>query len=124
VHGGVPGMLVALISSAWLAATATLAVRAARRRRFVQHREWALRHVAIGASVILQRWLIIASVIATMQGVLPQVSYETGVAMFGHLAFASLLICIVTVEGIIMRSRRAPVSDPAKAVHESPLCDK
>ena len=69
--------------------SAVLAFLAARRRAFVSHRAWMVRHVAAGVSVAAQRWYLGLRGATTAAG---------GRAAFYDGIFVATAVCLVTCE--------------------------
>eukprot|EP00198_Chlamydomonas_reinhardtii_P006168 XP_001695504.1 predicted protein [Chlamydomonas reinhardtii] len=106
--------------NAWFVLTAAVALVQARRRRYASHGAWALRHVASGAWVVLQRLVImVVSSVAMVGGV--KWSEEARYDVFGKIAVAAIVVCVTGAEvyvrwggGAGLRPA-APVADASKS---------
>ncbi|KAG2430099.1 hypothetical protein HXX76_010198 [Chlamydomonas incerta] len=99
--GGTPDNHLALrCLNAWFVLTAAAALVQARRRRFASHGAWALRHIASGAWVVVQRLGVSAvSGVAMVAGV--KWSEEARYDVFGKIAAASIVACVVGAEAYV-----------------------
>ena len=79
----------AALMGGYFFATAVLAFLAARRRAFVSHRVWMIRHVAVGISVAVQRWYLLLRGATTAAG---------GRAAFYDGIFVAAAVCIAIGE--------------------------
>ena len=79
----------AALMGGYFFATAVLAFLAARRRAFVSHRVWMIRHVAVGISVAVQRWYLLLRGATAAAG---------GRAAFYDGIFVAAAVCIAISE--------------------------
>ena len=95
----------AALMGGYFFATAVLAFLAARRRAFVSHRVWMIRHVAVGISVAVQRWYLLLRGATTAAG---------GRAAFYDGIFVAAAVCIAISELYLWSSSSSSQEDAFK----------
>lgn len=92
-----------ILMSVWFLLTCLQAVLAARHRDHSIHQNWAMRHIASGIWVAVQRLLIAPGAVLGLMGVVDWSDLELRKLWFVRLAGLSWLICVGAVEVVIWR---------------------
>lgn len=93
-----------------------LGVAAARRKDYARHREWMLRHFALGISVAVQRIFVITGTMLGQAGFFDFSTDESKAAGFAACEILAWLVCMIACEWHIVRTRT-----PQKAVQSVKL---
>lgn len=102
-----------VLSAGWFSYTLIRAWLAATRRRFAEHEEWALRHIASGQWIALMRMIQAMFTIPLLQPRFGDTKLIQS-ALFGTSGYASWAICVACAEVAVGRVRKHRAASKAK----------